>query len=163
MENLKGEKILRNRYFQDLLIKVESKLKRILGKEYNGLFSIAREITCLYLYKHQHLYYKEHEYITELRKDLLTIEMLGFFSTNYTQFKKQFNFKKVLTKIEAELYKIKKIILYKWLLGETEKELEELKKGNKLDTYKKMYLNLLRNYPTFKVNELKKFKKELGL
>jgi len=154
---------MRNRQFQDLLLKVENRLKNELGKNYCGLLSIAREIASLYLHKHQHLYYKEHEYITELRKDLLMIALLEFFSTNRIQFIRKFNFERALTKIELELYRMKKIILYKWITGETNEELKKLQNTKKLDTYEKMYLNLLKYYPVFEASSLKEFKKELGL
>jgi hypothetical protein len=153
---------MRNRQFKELLTKVEIKLINKLGKNYCGLISLADEITGIYLEKYfKHEY--ECEYIQVLRRYLLTIDFLDWLNTNYFQFTKEFNFKKKLGKIEEKLYNIKKEIFNNWLNGNVKEEIKELKETKKLNFIKKMYLNLLNDFPTFKVCKIKKFKKELGL
>ena len=152
---------MRDRNFQELLFKVEDKLKEKLGVNYCGLFSIADEIVSLYL--HKHCKTNECEYIQCLRQYLLSVDFLEWLGHNYTQFKKQFNFKKALKKNEKEIYKVKKNIYHQWIGEKNQKEIERLKKIKDLDFLDETYLNLLKNYPIFNPKEKNEFKKELGL
>jgi len=167
---------MRNRQFQDLLTKVEHNLKAKMGKDYCGLISIADEITGLYL-KKQH-YENECEYIQSLRHYLFSLDFLDWLSTNYFQFTHTFDFRRVLSKIEPEVYEVKRKIFYKWLSGETEKEIIEFEKidyktfHNKLNEKKltfldRLYLELIKEYSKeyqkTTLPKLKEFKKELGL
>jgi len=152
---------MRDRHFQELLLKVEKKLKKELGKEYCGLVSIAEEITGLYLNKHN--YKEECDYIQSLRHYFLIMDFLSWLSANNLQCVTRFDFQDTLEKIELKLYKIKKTILFNWLNGKTKDKIKELEQTKNLDILGNEYLELLKDYQTFKLFNLKDFKKELGL